>query len=66
MKVDGRSQKLDVRGLKLVARGRKRSLNNEQAELAKKLYANGEHSMRDLADMFKVSRMAVWRCLHEA
>ncbi|HIH23287.1 TPA: helix-turn-helix domain-containing protein [Candidatus Micrarchaeota archaeon] len=33
-------------------------------DLAKRLYLSGEYCVRGIADIFKVSRMAVWRCLN--
>ena len=46
-------------------RGRKRSLSDDQVEIVKRFYKNEDYNIRQLAEMFGVSRMAIWRCLHE-
>ncbi|MBI2079822.1 helix-turn-helix domain-containing protein [Candidatus Micrarchaeota archaeon] len=36
-------------------------MNEEEIDLVKQLYVNGYYNIRELAEMFKVSRMAIWR-----
>gem|GEM_PF-6289731 len=43
--------------------GRPKSLNQETVAELRRLYISKPYSVRELADMFNVSRMTVWRAL---
>jgi hypothetical protein len=47
-------------------RGRPNSLSEEQLEQLLGIYYSRPYSLRQIADMFGVSRMTVWRAVHTA